>query len=177
MENSKVNSLLFSFIILFNPLNVFSQNPKEKKAEKLNTSEQYEIEMIGVGVENTKVFKIWGYGKKVDKATEQLKKNAIAACLFRGLPATAQVASTPAICNIPDIDYSEDAFLIDFFSNRGKYLDFLNISTQGYSAPEDRVKIKSGYKVAMIVQVRYNALREFMESNGKARKLDSGFNN
>jgi hypothetical protein len=151
-----------------------AQNRKERKI-LYNSQYNYEIEPVGVGQDGTKVFKVWGYGKEVGDAVMNAKEAAVAACIFKGLPGGAGSAQTPPICSEPNIEVTKADYFENFFKVGGKYLQFIALSNDGDPSGEDRLKIKKGYKVAIYVQVMYDALRKQLETDGIARRLDAGF--
>lgn len=103
------------------------------------------------------------------------KEAAVAACIFKGLPGGAGSAQTPPICSEPNIEVTKADYFENFFKVGGKYLQFIALSNDGDPSGEDRLKIKKGYKVAIYVQVMYDALRKQLEADGIAKRLDSGF--
>lgn len=149
------------------------QNRKERK-QLYNSNTNYEIEMLGVGQDGTKVFKIWAYGSDVDQAIMQAKQLAVRACLFRGLPGSQQTNETPPICE-SDAETKYSDYFQQFFSIGGSYLNYVNITTDGVPSGQDRLKIKKGYKVGLKVQILYDNLRRKMEQEGIAKRLDSLF--
>jgi hypothetical protein len=54
-------------------------------------------------------------------------------------------------------------------------MQFVNVTNDGMPGGKDRVRIKSGYKVAIKASVAYNNLRDYMEDKGMAKSLDAGF--
>lgn len=73
--------LSFLLVLMLSVPLVFSQNRKERKA-LFESMQNFEIRTVKVGTEGTKFVKVWGYGKKVDDAIVQAKKNAVYACIF-----------------------------------------------------------------------------------------------
>ncbi|HPD94358.1 MAG: hypothetical protein H6537_02470 [Bacteroidales bacterium] len=156
---------------------VLPTNAQSRKERKIlfNSQYNYEIEPVGVGQDGTKVFKVWGYGKKVGDAVMNAKQAAVAACIFKGLPGGAGSATTPPICSEPNAEVTHADYFDNFFTVGGKYLQYIAVTNDGDPAGADRIKIKKGYKVAIYVQVMYDALRKQLEADGIARRLDAGF--
>lgn len=150
-----------------------AQSRKERK-KLFESTANYEIQMLGVGQDGTKVFKIWAYGKNAEEAVVNAKKLAVRACLFRGLPGSGQVVQTPAICT-PQTETDYNEFFNRFFETGGHYLNYVNITTDGMPAGQDRLKMKKGYKIGLKVQVLYDLLRRRMEEQGMARRMDALF--
>lgn len=150
-----------------------SQSRKERK-QLFDSTSNYEIEMLGVGQDGTKVFKIWAFGKKPDDAIMHAKQLAVRACLFRGLPGSAETNRTPAICDAgAETTYAD--FFESFFTVGGAYHNYVNMTTDGIPSGQDRLKVKGGYKIGLKVQVLYNSLRKAMQNEGIAKRLDSIF--
>lgn len=164
------------FILLIGLFSTLAGQGQTRKERKLlfESEANYEIQMLGVGQDGTKVFKIWAYGKDVETALVNGKKRAVRACLFQGLPGSGQVIATPAIC-MPETETEEHEFFNRFFETGGDYLNYVNLTTDGVPAGADRLKIKKGYKVGLKVQVLYDPLRKYMERAGMARRLDALF--
>lgn len=150
-----------------------SQSRKERK-QLFDSTSNYEIEMLGVGQDGTKVFKIWAFGKKPDDAIMHAKQLAVRACLFRGLPGSGKTSATPAICE-SGAESSHADFFDSFFTVGGPYLNYVNITTDGIPSGQDRLKVKGGYKIGLKVQILYDNLRKAMEKEGIAKRLDSIF--
>lgn len=171
----KIGTKLMAFVLICSACATSqAQSYKERKI-LFSSSYNYEIEPVGVGQDGTKVFKVWGYGKKIDKAVMNAKQAAVAACIFKGLPGGGGGAPTPPICTDPHAEETHKAYFEKFFEVGGKFLQYIAVTNDGNPAGEDRIKIKKGYKVAIYVQVMYNDLRKLLEADGIARRLDAGF--
>lgn len=144
----------------------------------MNTWGNYEVTTISVGQNGTKNLKVWGFGKKVDKAIEQAKKNAVHACLFRGCPGAQTARATPAIFanqGKGQVAAENFEYFYDFFEENGDYIQFVNMTTDGVPSGQDRREVKGGYKVAINVQVMYDNLREKMKQDGILKNSAGGF--
>lgn len=166
--------LSFLLVLIFSAPIVFSQSRKERKA-LFESMQNFEITTVKVGTEGTKFVKVWGYGKKVDDAIVQAKKNAVYACIFRGLPASSTANATPAICRDANAYKANQDYFDNFFQTAGPYIDFVNMTTDGVPSGQDRLKVKKGYKVAIYVQVMFDNLRKKLEADGVVKGLSSGF--
>jgi hypothetical protein len=140
-----------------------------------NNWNNYEVSTVQVGQDGTKFLKVWGFGKRVDLAVTQAKKNAVHACIFRGVPGNANAMATPALCPDPTtLDANLDYFY-DFFETGSTYLSFVNLTTDGIPSGQDKREVKGGYKVAIYVQVMYDNLKKKLQSDGIIKSLNSGF--
>lgn len=170
-----MNKLLsFLIILILSTPIVLSQSRKERKA-LFESMQNFEVATIKVGTDGTKFIKVWGYGKKVEDAIVQAKKNAVYACIFRGLPAASNANATPPLCNAPNAYQLNQSYFDNFFETAGTYLNFVNMTTDGVPSGQDRLKIKKGYKVAIYVQIMFDNLRKKLETDGIIKGLSTGF--
>ena len=151
-----------------------AQKVKDRR-DLFNSWNNYEVSTVQVGQEGTKFLKVWGYGKRVDLAITQAKKNAVHACIFRGIPGNANAMSTPAICPDPAVLEANIDYFYDFFETGSSYLNFVNLTTDGIPSGQDKREVKGGYKVAIYVQVMYDNLKKKLQSDGIVKSLNSGF--
>lgn len=149
--------------------------PRERKI-LYSSSYNYEIQPAGVGSNGTKAVKVWGYGPSVEDAIQIAKRNAVAACIFSGIPAGQGVGRTPAIVTEHDAHEKYSDFFDEFFKIGGRYLRYISLSMEGPPSGQDRLRIERNYyKVGIYVQVMYDDLRRYLEDQGIARRLDHGF--
>jgi hypothetical protein len=178
MKNSKfsIMTLCLMMLILEAVYPQASHSRRERKAHYSSTS-NFEVEITGVGQDGTKTLKVWGYGKKVEDAIIQAKMNAVASVIFRGIPGGHGAAATPAILRDPNAADLHADYFEEFFSPTGKYIRFINLTTDGVPGGQDRLRMSNpkGFKVAIYAQVMYDNLRRQLEADGIARRLDSGF--
>ena len=168
-----MKKLSLLFILCVCMVSVCSAQKNDRRAS-YKSWENYEITTERVGVEGTKFVKVWGFGKNVDKAVMNAKRNAVHACIFRGLPGNTNANSTPAILN--ESAYEQNyTYFEEFFAPGGAYLGFVNQTTDGVPSGQDRRKVKGGYKVGIYVQVMYDNLRNKLERDGLKRRLSDGF--
>lgn len=176
----KVISLL-TMILVVMVLAVTTGNAQSRnKVRKMeyNSAYNYEVATVAVGVDGTKLVKVWGYGKKPEDATRNAKELAVACAIFRGFPAASngRAAKTPAIVTDRDAAEKHAAFFETFFAPGGKYLQYVNLSTDAPPSGADRVKVnKKTYKVGVTVSIAFDELRKDLEEEGIARSLSSGF--
>lgn len=169
----KKEFILISLTLLAFSNESFCQSRKESKA-LLESSFNYEVQLLGVGQDGSKVIKVWSYGKTVDEAIMKCKKNGVAACLFRDIPPANGSDLIPAICGSEDVYEKNKDFFDDFFKTGGKYLQYVVLSTDGLPDAQDRLKVKNGYKVGIAVQILYDNLRTEMEKQKLAKSLTDG---
>ncbi|MBO4634388.1 MAG: hypothetical protein J5669_03350 [Bacteroidales bacterium] len=146
----------------------------ENVGARFNAEYNYEVETVGVGTEGTKALKVWAYGKSVEEAIVMAKKCAVAACIYRGLPASTYALATPALCPHPEDKW--DDYFEEFFKDGGQYLNYVNLTSDGVPSGQDRLKIKGGgFKVGIYVQVLFDRLRKDLEEKGVIKSMDSWF--
>lgn len=163
MRATRIVTALVSCFLLCAP--VYAQKYTVKN------SRNYEVVTLGVGVDGTKIFKIYVTEKTERKAIPLAKKAAVEVCVFRGLSATSTVSATPALCSLSD-EQRHAAFFEDFFAPGGEYLRYVNITSDESPSKE---KVKGGHKFGLVVQVMYNNLRNDLQNAGIIKSLSSGF--
>jgi hypothetical protein len=94
MRNIAKFGLLQAFLLVFVANSVFAQKQNEKRSV---LDQQYEVQYIGVGQDGTKVFTVKTTAKDATEGVEMAKRDAVAACLFRGITASGNTKATPAI--------------------------------------------------------------------------------
>lgn len=155
---------------------VNAQSKNKVRKIEYNSAYNYEVVSLSVGVDGTKLVKVYGYGRKPEDAVRNAKEIGVACALFRGFPAGANgsVATTPAIVKDPAEPAKHQDYFNNFFATGGQYLQYVNVSSDGM--PTDRVKVnKKTYKVGVTLSIAYDELRKEMERQGIARALNSGF--
>lgn len=165
---SKILCMLLAVVVCHNT------SIAQKNNEKLSVlDQQYEVQYIGVGQDGTKVFNVKTTAKDAETAIAMAKRDAVAACLFRGITASEQTKATPAI-----VGYSVAEENINFFENflalptkktpAGQYVRFINKTGQPQAAKECKK-----YTVSLDVQVLYDELLKYMQEKGYAKKVES----
>jgi len=160
-----MRNLIVFIVLIFITNSVFSQKRKDER--KLWKSDyNYEVRSLGVGVQGTKLIKVYAYARKFEDARILAKKRAVAACIFKGIPGIPEVKK---IMYKPDDSGQYDVFFKDFFETGGQYLQFVSITNDAVGS--DKMKVGRGYKVGLTVSVQYDNLREFLENKGIIDKL------
>lgn len=157
-------------------VNADAQSRNKVRKLEYNSQYNYEVATLAVGVDGTKLVKVWGYGKTAEDAIRDAKAQGVACAIFRGFPAgsNGSAAPTPAIVSDPDASTKYEEYFTKFFEPGGKYLQYVNSSSDGVST--DRVKVnKKTYKVGVSLSISYDELRKELERQGIARKLSTGF--
>lgn len=157
---------LLALLILAN--SAFAQKQNEKRSV---LDQQYEVQYIGVGQDGTKVFTVTTTAKDATEGVEMAKRDAVAACLFRGITASGNTKATPAI-----VSYAKAEENLAFFESflalptkktpGGQYHRFINKTGNPQS-----VKNGKAYDVSVDVQVLYDDLVKYMQDKGYAEAV------
>ena len=147
---------------------VFAQKTNEKRSV---LDQQYEVQYIGVGQDGTKVFTVTTTAKDAVEGVEMAKRDAVAACLFKGITASGNTKATPAI-----VSYAKAEENIEFFESflalptkktpGGQYHRFINKTGNPQSVKEGKA-----YTVSVDVQVLYDDLQKYMQDKGYAEAI------
>ncbi len=162
-------NLLLIVVFLSSIVNTtFAQRVKKEMKKLWASDKSYEVTVVAVGTDGTKLLKVWGYAKKKDIAKINAKKNAVAACLFKGAVGSRDKVVKPIVPN-PRTAEKHEEYFDNFFKTGGDYLQYVGITND--ATGRDIVKMKKGYKVGVVVSVNYDALRKEMEREGVVKKL------
>lgn len=145
----------------------------QKKADKATATWRYEIVAAGVGVQGTYLVQVWSYSKNKDVAMEQCKKNAVHGIIFKGFSGNDKVrTSQKPLTSNATVEVENADFFQRFFSNGGRYMKFVNVSTD---ASPEIIKVGKEYKVGVVMSVNVSELRKDLEAAGVIRGLSNGF--
>ena len=164
-------SLLITLVFLFSmSYTSFAQNIKKEYKKLWASDMSYEVAVVGIGTDGTKLLKVWGYEKKEAEAKIEAKKNAVAACLFKGAVGTRSEIVKPIV---PDqgVADANQVYFDKFFETGGQYLQYVAMTND--ATGKDIIKMDKGYKVGIVVSVMYDKLREEMERQGIVKKLSN----
>ena len=135
----------------------------------------YEVECMGTGRDGTQLLKVWGYGRRVNQATEQAKKNAVHAVIFRGITSGKPGCMQRPLATRPGTEQQHREYFEVFFKEGGRYLNFVSITFDGSIDPEDRLRVGRKFKVGVVVTVMHSALRKELEAANVIPALGSEF--
>ncbi|QZE15184.1 hypothetical protein K4L44_04950 [Halosquirtibacter laminarini] len=157
-----------------------SKRRARKRAAKERTAYVYELNAVAEGVVGNYLVEVWSYSNHPDIAIEQSKKNAVHGILFKGYPGKNDkglriTPQEPIIREMPS-EKNKKKFLDNFFKDEGDYMQFVTRSNDGSVAPPKVMKLgRKRYKVGVVVSVRKDALRKYMEAHGVVKSLTDGF--
>jgi hypothetical protein len=159
-----------SVLVLF--FSLFVLNNLQAQKDRDPASYNYEVQFIKTGLEGTELFKVYSYCKKEKDCFEYAKVNALKAILFKGIPGSG--LQRPLVSDPGAEDKFRDYFKA-FFSEGGKYLNFVAISNDGSIEDDDRLKVGKQLKIGVVVSVQKANLRRELEAAGIIKKLSDGF--
>ena len=104
---------------------------------------------------------------------EQAKKNALYACIIKGLPFSENAMGTPPLC-IDAKTIADNSMYLEKLINKN-YRHYITYLTDGVPSGSDLRQVGSRFKVAVYVQIQFDLLRKQLENDGIIRSLDYGF--
>lgn len=157
-----------------------SSRSKKKSNDIFANMGDYNVSQLQVGVQGTRFLKVSGFGKKLDDAILQVKKNAIHASLFRGVPAISTIPEIPPLitdsnARIKHAEYFECFFEISD-SDTESFIAFVKDVSEGdVPSGANQIRVKGGYRVNLYLQVLYDDLRRKLEKDEIIRPLGDIF--
>jgi hypothetical protein len=152
-KHFEFKKLLVALAIILLSLNLFSQEW------------HYEITCAGTGVQGTYLVEVTSYGKTVDAALAQMKKDAVHGVLFRGL--TGKCTQKP-LTGKASVETEHKEFFDKFFGKSGDYAKYV-VDDPGVSMAS--VKVGKQYKVTKVLSVKKDMLRRDLENAGIIKAL------
>lgn len=172
------NIIKLSFFVVFilSSFDGSAQLNKRKKSKKDTHNFRYEIECNDTGARGTVAIKVFSYSKKPDIAIEAAKRNAVHGIIFKGFPRAGKCQKKDPLARNPNLEQEYEEFFKEFFKDGGKYLKFVNASTDGAIEGGDISKIsKREYKIGINVSVNRSALEKDLISAKIIEGLGSRF--
>lgn len=126
----------------------------------------YEIECAGTGVQGTYLVEVTSYGKTVDAALAQMKKDAVHGVLFSGL--SGQCVQKP-LAGSAEVENEHKDFFDNFFSTSGDYSKYV-VEEKNMNIIAKKVG-KREYKVTKVISVKKDLLRRDLEKAGVIKAL------
>ncbi len=152
----KFFNYLFAFLAgFFVPMsNCFAQNW------------HYEIACAGIGVQGMYLVEVTSYGKTVDAALAQMKKDAVHGVLFCG--GSGECVQKPLVGNA-EVENEHKDFFDNFFSASGDYTKYV-VEEKNMNIIAKKVG-KREYKVTKVLSVKKDLLRKDLEKAGVIKAL------
>lgn len=135
---------------------------------KFNISDEYMVTTSGTGVGGTKFVVVKAYGKNAKEAMAKAKMDAVAAAIFRGLPAGGGAQATPALSPDGERLYTRytDYFNRFFDEKSGEYIQFVNFTNSDIPSGANNIQTKDGRQVTVFVQIMFDNLRKRLQDDG-----------
>lgn len=144
----------------------------EGYSKDVNKENQYEIEIAEIGMPGTLVVRTWCFNKKPNLEDDKFLENAIKGVLFEGIKDSGRMKGRQPLVTE---GYNSHKEYFDEFFMKGLYRNYARIALDGYVQQNNLIKVGKQYKIAKIVVVSYNELRNRLENDHIIRGLSNGF--
>ena len=161
-------------VLILLTLCLYFQQAILAKSYHFDIIHSYEVKIVRVAQQGTKYLKAWGVASSPDKAIDQAKQDAVAACIFTGVEGNEIAGKIPALVSSTDV-YNQHKSFFDKFFKKGEFMIYVKNVNSEYPFGEDNIKTSKGRKVGIYVVVMYDKLRQLLEEEGIVKKLDSYF--
>lgn len=145
---------------------------KKKEAKASTGKFLYELEYIEPAADGMVMVKVWSQARKADLAMNLSAINAVHGVLFKGYASTGTRLSHRPLVKDPVIASTKADYFEQFFADGGPYMRYVVNIIDGSTEVK---KVGKEYKVAQIVTVNKDLLRQHLEEAGIIRGLSSGF--
>lgn len=147
----------------------------EGKKYSFDMDHAYQMEQIRVAQGDSRFVKVWGIASNVDKAMQRALQDAVACCIFNGIPACQVAGAVPPLCAEGRAAYDKNQRYFDDFFTRGDYLNYVRNTNSRYPTGENNVKTPKGRQVALNVVIDVQQLRKRLEADGIVKSLENVF--
>lgn len=161
-------------VLILLTLCLYFQQAILAKSYHFDIKHSYEVKIVRVAQQGTKYLKVWGVASSPDKAIDQAKQDAVAACIFTGVEGNEIAGKIPALVSSTDV-YNQYKSFFDTFFKKGEFLMYVKNVNSKYPFGEDNIKTSKGRKVGIYVIVMYDDLRKLLEEKGIVKKLNNYF--
>lgn len=125
----------------------------------------YNVSIIRVGQAGTKYLKAYGIAGNADKAIDQAMQDAVAACIFEGVPGNEKADKIEPICKNGKEAYEKNKAYFDEFFTKGDFLLYVKNTNSMYPTGENNVGVSGGRRVCINVEVMFDELRKRLEND------------
>ena len=157
---------------------LFISQPLAAKKYPFDMEHSYSVQQIRVAQDQSRFLKVFAVAGNADKAITQALQDAVACCIFQGLPAAESTTghnatAVPALCPGGVNDYQAHKEYFDRFFTEGDFLQYVENSNTRYPSGENNLKVKGGRRVGVYVQLKVKQLRQRLEQDGIIKSLDN----
>ena len=114
------NNWIFYFIFL---VCLQSLNAQKNQGEANYT---YEVSCLGTELDGSITLESYGMGRNYSDASEQSKKNAVQAVIFKGIKTGVGDCNKSPLLLTPNADKKYEDYFASFFADNGAYLEFVS---------------------------------------------------
>lgn len=144
-----------SFLIIFFVFICYGFNSQKNQSGAYYT---YEVSCLGTEMDGSITVESYGMGRNYSDASEQAKKNAVQAVIFKGIKiGVGDCNRSPLLLTANAEQKYEDYFAV-FFADNGPYLDFVSVKDEKVVNKAKRNSKKSNQMQQRMVVVRVKRL-------------------
>jgi hypothetical protein len=160
MKNIK--GLLTLFLCL-TALSLSAQKNKNKRGAHYT----YEVSCLGSEMDGTITLESYGSGRNYNDASEQAKKNAVSAVIFKGIKIGAGDCNKNPLIFSANAERRYEEYFANFFKDNGPYLEFVSLKDERRANKMNRNAKKSKQIQQRMVVVRIDrlALKKKLEAD------------
>lgn len=122
-------------------------------------------ECMGSELDGSYTVRAWGYGRYVDDAKEQAKKNAVRDAVFKGISRGQAGCEQKAILLEVNAYEKYREYFDKFFKDGGDYLDYVSMEDRRPGSWQ-HFRQKGGITCSMVIRVKYSDLKTRLEEDG-----------
>jgi len=146
------NSWIFYFIFLAGFQSLTAQR------NQAGANYTYEVSCLGTELDGSITLESYGMGRNYTDASEQAKKNAVQAVIFKGIKIGVGDCNKSPLLFTPNAEKKYEDYFASFFADNGPYLEFVSLKDERVVNKVKRNAKKSNQMQQRMVVVRVNRL-------------------
>ena len=146
------NKIIICFFLFF----VFNILSAQKN--HTGTRSTYEVSCLGTELDGSITLESYGMGRNYNDASEQAKKNAVQAVIFKGIKIGVGDCNATPLLFTPNAEKKYETYFASFFADKGPYLEFVSLKDEKIANKVNRNAKKSNQMQQRMVVVRVNRL-------------------
>jgi hypothetical protein len=155
------NIWILNFLFLFAHQSIMAQR------NQAGANYTYEVSCLGTEMDGSITLESYGMGRNYSDASEQAKKNAVSAVIFKGIKIGVGDCNKSPLLLTPNAEKKYEDYFASFFADNGPYMAYVSLKDEKILNKPKRNAKKSNQMQQRMVVVRVNrlALKKKLESD------------
>jgi hypothetical protein len=157
---------MIRIIALFISVIIIYKNADAQKNQS-GANYTYEVSCLGTELDGSLTLESYGMGRNYSDASEQAKKNAVHAVIFKGIKIGVGNCNQTALVLDPNAQQKYEDYFANFFADDGPYLQYVSMKDERIKKKVKRnaQKTKEMQQRMVVVRVDRLAIKKKLEAD------------